>query len=70
MHIQKCVEELKAKESNDPKAFWNIINRTTKHTRIGNGTTDEFVEHFSTLNATGDDESRLERSLIKRKSDS
>ena len=29
VHRQKCVEDLKAKESNDPKAFWNIINRTT-----------------------------------------
>ena len=63
MHIQKCVEDLNAKESNDPKAFWNIINRTTKHTSIGNVTIDEFVEHFSALNATEDDESGLESSL-------
>ena len=47
-------------ESNDPKAFWNIINRTTKHPNTGNVTIEEFFEHFSVLNATEDDESRLE----------
>ena len=49
VHRQKCIEDLKAKESNDPKAFWNIINRTTKHPNTGNVTIDEFFEHFSVL---------------------
>ena len=60
LHRQKCIEDLKEKESNDPKAFWNIINRTTKHPNTGNVTIDEFFEHFSVLNATEDDESELE----------
>ena len=60
LHRQKCIEYLKEKESNDPKAFWNVINRTTKHPNTGNVTIDEFFEHFSVLNATEDDESRLE----------
>ena len=60
LHRQKCIEDLKEKESNDPKAFWNIINRTTKHPNTGNVTIDEFFEHFSVLNATEDDESGLE----------
>ena len=38
VHRQKCVADLKAKESNDPKAFWNIINRTAKHPNTGNVT--------------------------------
>ena len=62
VHRQKCIEDLKAKESNDPKAFWNIINRTTKHPNTGNVTIDEFFEHFSVLNATEGDDSRLESS--------
>ena len=60
LHRQKCITDLKEKESNDPKAFWNIINRTTKHPNTGNVTIEEFFEHFSVLNATEDDESRLE----------
>ena len=63
VHRQKCIEDLKSKESNDPKAFWNIINRTTKHPNTGNVTIDEFFEHFSALNATENDESGLESSL-------
>ena len=59
-HRQKCITDLKEKESNDPKAFWNIINWTTKHPNTGNVTIDEFFEHFSVLNATEDDESGLE----------
>ena len=66
MHRQKCIEDLKAKESNDPKAFWNIINRTTKHPNTGNVTIDEFFEHFSVLNATEGDDSGLERSAKVR----
>ena len=62
VHRQKCIEDLKAKESNDPKAFWNIINRTTKHPNTGNVTIDEFFEHFSVLNATEGDDSGLESS--------
>ena len=60
LHRQKCIEDLKEKESNDPKAFWNIINSTTKHPSTGNVTIDELFEHFSVLNATEDDESGLE----------
>ena len=60
LHRQKCIEDIKEKESNDPKAFWNIINRTTKHPNTGNVTIDEFFEHSSVLNATKDDESGLE----------
>ena len=60
VHRHKSIEDLKAKESNDPKAFWNIINRT-KHPHTGNVTIDEFFEHFSVLNATEDDDSGLER---------
>ena len=60
LHRQKCITDLKEKESNDPKAFWNIINRTTKHPNTGNVTIEEFFEHFSVLNATEYDESRLE----------
>ena len=63
VHRQKCIEYLKAKESNDPKAFWNIINRATKHPNTGNVTIDEFFEHFSVLNATENDESGLESRL-------
>ena len=63
MHRQKCIEDLKAKESNNPKAFWNIINRTTKHPKTGNVTIDEFFEHFSVLNATEYEESGLESIL-------
>ena len=62
VHRQKCIEDLKAKESNDPKAFWNIINRTTKHPNTGNVTIDEFFEHFSVLNATEGLDSGLESS--------
>ena len=40
VHRQKCIEDLKAKESNDPKAFGNIINRTTKHPNTGHVTID------------------------------
>ena len=50
-------------ESNDPKAFWNIIKRTTKHPNTGNVIIDEIFEHFSVLNATVNDESGLESSL-------
>ena len=57
------IQDLNAKESNYPKAFWNIINRTTKHPNTGNVTIDEFYEHFSVLNATEDDESGLESRL-------
>ena len=60
MHRQKCIEDLNANESNDPKDFWNIINRTTKHPNTGNVTIDELFEHFSVLNATEDYESGLE----------
>ena len=60
VHRRKCIEDLKSKESNDPKAFWNIINRTTKHPNTGNVTIDEF---FSVLNATEDDENELESRL-------
>ena len=62
VYREKCVEDLKAKESNDPKAFWNIINRTTKHPNTGNVTIDEFFEQFSVLNATEGDDSGLESS--------
>ena len=63
MHRQKYLEYLKAKELNDPKAFWIIINRTTKHPNTGNVTIDEFFEHFSVLNATEDDECGVESRL-------
>ena len=43
-----------------PFAFWNIINRTTKHPNTENVTIDQFFKHFSVLNATEDDESGLE----------
>ena len=66
LHRRKCIEDLKEKESNNPKAFWNIINRTTKHPNTGNVTTiGEFFEHFSVLNATEDDESGLQFNSIQ-----
>ena len=63
MHRQKCIEDLKAKESNATKAFWNVISRTNKHPNTGNVTIDEFFEHFSVLNATEVDESGPESRL-------
>ena len=46
VHRQKGVENLhlvNAEESNEPKAFWNITNRTTKHPNTGTVTIDEWV---------------------------
>ena len=40
LHRQKCIADLIAKESNDSKAFWNIMNGTTKHPNTGNVTID------------------------------
>ena len=37
------VADLKEKESNDPKAFWEIINKNTKQVNTGNVTIDEFL---------------------------
>ena len=51
--MQRCtfVQELKAKESNDSKAFWQIINKNTKQGNTGNVTIEDFLEHFSVLNS-------------------
>ena len=38
VHRKKIVADLKEKESNDPKAFWEIINKNTKHVNKGNVT--------------------------------
>ena len=47
VHRQTFVADLKEKESNDPKAFWEIINKNTKQVNTGNVIIDEFLEHFS-----------------------
>ena len=56
VHRKSVVADLKLKESNDPKAFWEIINKNTKQVNTGNVTIDEFLEHFSELNAAAEDE--------------
>ena len=43
VHRQVFVADLKEKESNDPKAFWEIIHKNTKQVNTGNVTIDEFL---------------------------
>ena len=52
VHRQNFVADLKEKEYNDPKAFWEIIDKNTKQVNTGNVTIGEFLEHFSELNST------------------
>ena len=53
---QQFVADLKEKESNDPKAFWEIIHKNTKQVNTGNVTIYEFLQHFSELNSTEENE--------------
>ena len=60
MHRQTFVADLKEKESNDPKDFWEIINKNTKQVNTGNVTIDEFLEHFSKFNSTEENVTEFE----------
>ena len=53
---QQFVADLKEKEYNDPKAFWEIIHKNTKQVNTGNVTIYEFLQHFSELNSTEENE--------------
>ena len=60
VHRQTFVADLKEKDYNDPKAFWEIINKNTKQVNTGNETIDEFLEHFSELKSTEENEAEFE----------
>ena len=48
----KCIQELRAKETKDPKSFWQIINtNSNKIKKTGNVTIEDFFDHFSELNS-------------------
>ena len=46
------IQELRAKETKDPKSFWQIINTTSnKIKKTGNVTIEDFFDNFSELNS-------------------
>ncbi len=48
----KFIQELRAKETKDPKSFWQIINtNSNKIKKTGNVTIEDFFDHFSELNS-------------------
>ena len=48
----KFIQELRAKETKDPKSFWQIINtNSNKIKKTGNVTIEDFLDHFSELNS-------------------
>ena len=49
--VKLSLQELNAKESNDPKAFWQIIH-ISKQVNTGNVTIEDLLESFSVLNPT------------------
>ena len=44
----------------DPNVFWEILNKNTKQVNTGNATIEEFLEHFSELNSTEENEPEFE----------
>ena len=46
----KFIQELRAKETKDPKSFWQILNTNSSKIKTGNVTIEDFFEHFSELN--------------------
>ena len=45
------IQELRAKETKDPKSFWQILNTNSRKIKTGNVTIEDFFEHFSELNS-------------------
>ena len=45
------IQELRAKETKDPKSFWQILNTNSSKIKTGNVTIEDFFEHFSELNS-------------------
>ena len=60
LYRQPYVADLNEKESNDSKAFWDIINKNTKHVNTGHVTIDEFLEHFSEQNSAEENVTEFE----------
>ena len=46
----------------DPNVFWQILNKNTKQVNTGNATI-EFLEHFSELNSTEENEPEFESNM-------
>ena len=42
----KFIQELRAKETKDPKSFWQILNTNSSKIKMGNVTIEDFFEHF------------------------
>ena len=47
----KCIQELRVKETKDPKSFWQILNTNSSNIKTGNVTIEDCFEHFSELNS-------------------